>query len=209
MEFEYFGGNCIKLTTKKSSLMIDLQDLEKIGAKPVTKYPEISLYSEGKPQEIDKANFLFYTPGEYEVHNISIRGIAAQGTQEESDAKNNVIYRLITNDIRVAFAGNVNPDLDNEQLETIGTIDILFVPVGGGGVTLDSVGALKMIRNIEPKIVVPTYYADKGLKYQTPLMSLEDALKELAMEPSESLDKLKIKNRELVESTRLIVLKRQ
>jgi hypothetical protein len=85
----------------------------------------------------------------------------------------------------------------------------MFVPVGGSGVTLDGVGALKLIKKIEPKIVVPTYYADRGLKYSPAPIDLATALKELSMEPSETLDKLKIKGREIGDTTQLIVLNRQ
>ncbi len=209
MEFEYLGGTSVKLYTKKSSLTVDINNLEDIGVKIPTKSSEISLYSRGEISTSDKADFSFSTPGEYEVHNISIRGIGTQGYSDEAGTKRNVIYRLIVNDVRVAFIGSINPDLSDDQLELIGTIDILFIPVGGGGVTLDGAGALKVIKSIEPKIIVPIYYADKGLKYPEGLVKLDDALRELAMEPSETLDKLKVKNKEFAEATKLVILNRQ
>ena len=60
---------------------------------------------------------------------------------------------------------------------------MLVVPVGGNGYTVDPVGALKLIKDIEPKLVIPTHYADKALKYPVPQQDLAGALKEPGMEP--------------------------
>ncbi len=88
-------------------------------------------------------------------------------------------------------------------------IDILFVPVGGNGYTLDAAGAMKVIRKIGPSMVVPTHYADKAIKYEVPQADLSEVRKTLSMEPAEELDQLKLKGREFAEGTRLVILKRQ
>jgi L-ascorbate metabolism protein UlaG (beta-lactamase superfamily) len=85
-------------------------------------------------------------------------------------------------------------------------IDVLITPVGGNGYTLDPVGALSIIKKIEPKIVIPTHYADKALQYPVPQQSLEDALKALAMEPKQAASKLRVKPADLSDTTQLIVL---
>jgi len=87
-------------------------------------------------------------------------------------------------------------------------IDVLVVPVGGNGYTVDPVGALKLIKAIEPKLVVPTHYDDKTLKYPVPQQTLEGALKELGMEPKETVAKLRLKPGELTDVTQLIVLEK-
>jgi L-ascorbate metabolism protein UlaG (beta-lactamase superfamily) len=81
--------------------------------------------------------------------------------------------------------------------------------VGGNGYTLDGVGALKVIKQIEPKVVIPTHYADPKIKYEVPQAPLADAIKGLGMEVSETLAKYKIKLAELSDSTKLVVLERQ
>jgi L-ascorbate metabolism protein UlaG (beta-lactamase superfamily) len=91
----------------------------------------------------------------------------------------------------------------------LGTIDILVVPVGGNGYTLDPIGALKLIKAIEPKIVIPTHYDDGSANYPVPQQTLADALKNLAMEPRETVSKLKVKAGEMGETTQLVVLERQ
>ena len=47
-------------------------------------------------------------------------------------------------------------------------VDVMFVPVGGNGYTLDGVGALKLIKKVEPKLVVPTHYDDAMLQFPMP-----------------------------------------
>jgi L-ascorbate metabolism protein UlaG (beta-lactamase superfamily) len=68
---------------------------------------------------------------------------------------------------------------------------------------------LKLIKEIEPKLVIPTHYDDKDLSYEVPQQPLEEALKALSMEPREKVAKLKIKAGELPEITQLVVLEKQ
>jgi L-ascorbate metabolism protein UlaG (beta-lactamase superfamily) len=159
--------------------------------------------------ELKEAKFSADMPGEYEISGVIIHGVGARSHMDEDSKKTGVIYTIEADDIRVAVAGHIYPELSEAQLEQIGMIDLLIVPVGGNGYTLDGVGALKVVKQLEPKIVIPTHYADKQIKYDVPQQELADALKGLAMEPAETVEKLKIKPLELTDSTRLIVLERQ
>jgi L-ascorbate metabolism protein UlaG (beta-lactamase superfamily) len=93
-------------------------------------------------------------------------------------------------------------------LEEIGMVDIAVVPIGNSGYTLDAVGALKIIKQIEPKVVIPTHFADKDIKYEVPQVELRDALKNLGMESGETLDKYKYKPSDLTDAMKLVVLNR-
>ncbi len=208
MELEYLGANCIKITTKKATFLVDDNSLEKIGAKLPPKTPQVRLYSTSQEKPGD-AEFVFDSPGEYEVYDVSIQGIAAQGFADPVGAKSATIFRLVVDDIRIGIVGNISSEVNDDQLESIGTIDVMVVPVGGSGITLDGVGALKLIKKIEPKIVIPIYYADKGLRYEVPPMELETALKDLSMEITEKQDKLKLKGKDFPEITQLYILNRQ
>jgi L-ascorbate metabolism protein UlaG (beta-lactamase superfamily) len=118
------------------------------------------------------------------------------------------MYKLVSGDTSFLVTGHVFPNLTDDELEAIGIVDVMFVPVGGNGYTLDPVGALKLIRAIEPRIVIPTHYADKALKFEVPQQELSNALKELSMEPKETLSKLKLKPGELTDVTQLFVLEK-
>lgn len=209
MQIEYFGGNCIRIATKKVAVVTD-DNLETLGQKPVTKPDNIGIVTNRQLiKNAPEAQFVVDRPGEYEVLDVSLIGVAARAHTDEPEQKNSTVVRLIIDDIKVCVLGHVYPELTEEQLEAIGMVDILIVPVGGSGYTLDSLGALKLIKKISPKIVIPTHFADSKIKYEVPQTTLEEALKGLAMEPADTLDVLKVKGRDFEEGTKLIVLNRQ
>lgn len=209
MEIQYYGANCLSLSVKKATITID-DNLTDVGLKSVTKDGDISLYTTQQPSIKAGPKIVIDQPGEYEVSDISIKGIAAQAHMDEAGKKKATMFKIVAEDIRVAVVGHVYPDLNDAQLEALGTIDVLILPVGGNGYTLDGIGALKLIKKIEPKIIIPTHYDDAALKYEVAQVSLEDALKELAMEPKETTPKLKLKAGEVLgESNQLVILERQ
>lgn len=208
MELQYYGANCMRLTTKKASIVLD-DNLAELGLKSVTKAGDIVLSTTGHGLPVVDVKLVLDQPGEFEVSDISIQGIAARAHIDEVGRRAATMFKIVGEDIRVAVLGHIYPDLTNDQLETLGTIDVLLIPVGGNGYTLDPVGALKLIKAIEPKIVVPTHYDDPEIKYPVPQQTLEDAIKGLSMEVRETVGKLKVKAGEMAETTQLIVLERQ
>lgn len=207
MDIQFFGANAIRLSNKKASLIFD-DNLAELGLSTVTKAGDIALFTMAHGEPKAAVKLVIDYPGEYEVSGVSIRGVMARAHIDEEGQKNAVIYRMIMDDLKVCVLGHVYPELSDEQLEAIGMVDVLFVPVGGNGYTLDPVGALKLIKKIEPKLVIPTHFADSKVKYPVPQQPLEEALKTLAMEPKDTVDKLKLKSSDLSEIMQLIVLKR-
>lgn len=204
MELQYFGGNCLKITTKKISLVVD-DNLDKLGGKNIIKDQDIALFSSDAPAVLPKAKLVISGPGEYEVAGVSVMGIAARGHADEAGQETAVIFKIIADDISVIVTGHIQPDLTDQQLEAIGRVDVLAIPVGGG-ITLDGAEAAKVIREVEPKIIVPTYFANPKTKYPTDVAELSEALKNLGMEPAETVPKLKLKGGELPETAKLMVL---
>lgn len=208
MELQYYGANCIRLVTKKASVTVD-DNLQELGLQGVIRPGDICLFTAAYGSTKSAAKLVIDQPGEYEVSDISVHGISARAHMDEAGSQTATIYKLIIDDLRVAILGHVYPELSDTQLEQLGTIDLLITPVGGNGYTLDAIGALKMIKKIEPKVVVPTHYADSEIDYPVPQQPLSEALKGLAMEPKETVDKLKLKSGEMGDTTQLIVLERQ
>lgn len=207
MDIQYYGANCVRIVTKKAAITID-DNLAELGLKGVTKPGDIALFTGKHAQPQADVKLIIDQPGEYEVSDISIQGVGAQAHLDESGL-NATMLKIISEDIRLAVAGHIHPDLTDEQLEALGTVDVLIVPVGGNGYTLDGIGASRVIKELEPKLVIPTHYEDKTVKYEVPQAPLEEALKVLALEPKETAAKVKLKVSELAESTQLIVLERQ
>ncbi|MGI9028085.1 MAG: MBL fold metallo-hydrolase [Candidatus Saccharimonadales bacterium] len=207
MEFQFYGANCIKIVTKKVNIVID-DNLAALGGKSVASPKDIVL-STGSAELPADAHFKINQPGEYEVSDISVQGIAARSHMDEEKQHSATMYRIIIDGVRIVVTGHIYPELNDVQLEALGTVDILFVPVGGHGYTLDAIGAQKIVKDIEPKVVIPTHYDSKSLKFEVPQSPLDDAVKILGMEVFDTLDSLKMKNFELGEGTRLVVLNQQ
>lgn len=206
MDLQFYGANCVSLTHKGTRLVID-DNLVELGAKAVTKADDVALFT-GKHTGEPLGRLTFDSPGEYEVSDTSIIGIPARAHMDEAGTQNATMLKLIVGDQSVLITGHIYPELSDDQLEAIGIVDLLIVPVGGSGYTLDPVGALKLIKAIEPKLIVPTHYADKALKFPVPQLELSAALKEIAMEPKETVSKLKLKPSEITDITQLIILEK-
>lgn len=208
-EIEYKGGNGVVFSTKKTTMVADPK-LSVVGLRDIKSKDEIEIATEPRfVVENSDARVIIQAPGEYEVGDFFIRGAAASRHLDmETEPKISTIYHIDTGDIRIGLIGNVKNKLDDDQLETIGVIDVLVIPVGGGGYTLDATSAASIVRQVEPKVVIPVHYADPGLHYEVPQDTLETFTKELGA-PVEQVDKLKLKNAAaLPPSLTVLVVKR-
>lgn len=193
-DIEYKGGNGVVITTKKSTLVVDPK-LSVIGLKDLAVNDAVEVATEARfASNGANAKLLIEGPGEYEVGDFSIRGIpATRHIDTEADEKVATVYRIEVGEVRIALLGNVMGKLSEEQLEALGVVDVLILPVGGGGLTLDATSAASLVRLIDPKAVIPTHYADDALKYEMPQDTLETFTKELGS-PVETVAKYKVKS---------------
>ncbi len=206
MEFQYHGGNCITINVKQSRVVID-DNLKELGLKSVIKKDDIALFT-ALPEKEPEARLTISNPGEYEVSEISFFGIATRSHLDEEGKQTATMYKLQYGDIRIGITGHIHPDVSEDHLEELGAIDILFIPVGGNGYTLDPIGAQTVIKKIEPKIIIPTHYEDSGISYPVPQQPVSELLKALSIEPKEKVTKFKPKPADLAESMQLVLLER-
>jgi len=205
MDLQYFGANCVALSTKGARLVFD-DNLAELGSKAITKAEDVALFTGAHGLPAVTPRLVIDGPGEYEVSGLSIHGIAARGHMDTEGAHNATIYKVMNDESSYLILGHIYPDLSDDQLETIGTVDVLVIPVGGNGYTLDPTGALQMIKKIEPKVVVPTHYDEAGLKFEVPQQTLEQALKGLGMEPKDTVAKFHYKRGDVADTTQLVIL---
>ncbi len=207
MEFQYYGANCMRIITKQASIIVD-DNLGELGLKSQTKVGDIALFTGAHGEPDVDTKIIIDQPGEFEVSGVSVVGLPARAHIDEDGSKTATMYKLVAEDIKVLVTGHIYPDLSDQQLETIGLIDVMVIPVGGNGYTLDGVGALKIIKKVEPKLIIPVHYADKETSYPVPQQELGEVLHTLGMEAKETVAKLKLKSGDLPEGTQLIVLER-
>lgn len=204
-DIEYKGGNTVIISTKKSTLITDPK-LSLIGLKDLRPKDGVELATETRfALNDDDARLHIEGPGEYEVGDFSIRGTAAtRHIDTATDVAASTIYRIEVGDSRIALLGNIAPKLDEEQLEALGVVDILILPIGGGGYTLDATSAASLARQIDPRVVIPIHYADSGLHYEVPQDTLETFTKEFGA-PTEATSKYKVKSGAVLPQTMTVV----
>jgi L-ascorbate metabolism protein UlaG (beta-lactamase superfamily) len=192
-DIEYKGGNTLVISTKKATVVIDpkasvvgLKDVKLKDAIEIATEPRFAIENEDARLQIEGA-------GEYGFAEFDVTGIAAQRHLDtDKDPLLSTIYRIEIGDVRVALIGNIYEKLSEEQLEGLGVVDILILPIGGNGYTLDATGAAGLVRQIDPRVIIPIHYADSGLKYEVPQDTLETFTKELGA-PVEEVTKYKLK----------------
>jgi len=75
---------------------------------------------------------------------------------------NNRIFVFVVDGVRVCHLGDLGHQLDEGQLASIGNVDILFIPVGGG-FTINAAEAEKICTDIAAKVIIPMHYRTAGL----------------------------------------------
>ncbi|MFA5877846.1 MAG: MBL fold metallo-hydrolase [Candidatus Staskawiczbacteria bacterium] len=209
------GHSCFQLnisSSKDNSAQIVIDPFNENGGLKVPKLEaDVLVITHDHPDHNSTKNikgeyFLINGPGEYDIKGISIRGISAFHDNVQGKEKGRVtIFTFEGEDMRFCHLSDFGQsELTNEQLEEIGEVDILMIPVGGGGFTLDGNGASKIISQIEPKIVLPMHYHLPGLKMK--LDGVDKFLKAMGKNSVTPQDKLQVKQSTLPKEGMEIVL---
>lgn len=194
IEIEYNGGNSITITFKKIKLISDPK-LSLVGLKDVVMKDAIEIVTEDRfaTGSMD-TGLIIHGPGEYGVDQFDIHGIPViRHIDKETDLKESTIYRIEIDNLNIGLIGNIASHMSDDQLESLGVIDVLILPVGGGGYTLDAVEAADLIREVSPKVVIPIHYADPAVKYEVPQDDVSLFEKEMSGATIETTSKYRIK----------------
>ena len=144
-------------------------------------------------------------PGEYEISGILIIGIATFHDEERGRQRGrNTVYVLEMDDISVCHLGDLGHALSAEQLEEIDHVDVLLLPVGGTS-TINAQTAAEVVRQLEPKAVVPMHYKTPAL-IGTELEPVDRFLKELGAQEVEPQPKLSFSKSSLPTTTQVFLL---
>lgn len=216
MEIYWHGQACFEIRAasidvkKKTRIVIDPYGKE-IGLKlPSIKADLLLITHDHEDHNNEKAvkdnPFVIKEAGEYEVKEVFVKGISAgHGSYEKKDLGKTVIYVIEAEGVRVCHLGDLGQDeLTSEQLEEIGDVDILMIPVGGK-YTVDAERAQKIANQIEPKIIIPMHYKIVNLKID--LDKVDEFLKTMGQENLKEEEGLKIKSNSLPSETKIVVLK--
>lgn len=217
MDIIPLGLSSFKFKGKSASLVTDPFDSEMVGLKfPKHTSAHIITISHGhkdhnNPHLVeaeDDTKIVFTGPGEYEVRGVEITGILTYHDDKNgSERGKNTLYRIDIDGISIVHAGDLGHTLSEEQVESLDNIDILLIPVGGV-FTVDAATAMKVITQLEPKIVIPMHYRTPGLnpKIFGELAPVTQFLKEIGQEGVTPVPKLKVTKDSLPLETQVVIL---
>ncbi len=207
MVINWYGEGCFKVQIGDFTLVTDVFD-SKLGLNPARGKFDVLLKTicawpmpENENEKEEGA--ILVGPGEYEIKGFEIKGIPL--VKESSDKFFKTVYLVKTEDANLCFLGHIADYPDEDTLEELEHIDVLFIPAGGKPFIKQELAA-KLVKQINPKIVVPMFLKVPGLKRQSE--DIKDFVDELGIK-SENEEKLSVKKKDLAEikSTKLIQLK--
>jgi L-ascorbate metabolism protein UlaG (beta-lactamase superfamily) len=204
MHISWLGTSAIKIQTKPLNddviVVIDPYKPAK-GTFPRSLAPHIGLYTRGTDESITLSGdpFTLSTPGECETKGVLVTAIQGHDAGQ-------VFYRIDSEYLSVAHLGNASRELTDKQLEILGDIDVLIVPVGGDG-CYNPEQAVKAVNAVEPRIVIPMFYQSDNDPSAKPV---SDFLKEFGAKDVVEEAKTIIKKKDLPQDdTRVIVLTKE
>ncbi|PIR41061.1 MAG: hypothetical protein COV31_02875 [Candidatus Yanofskybacteria bacterium CG10_big_fil_rev_8_21_14_0_10_46_23] len=199
MQIQWLGHSCFRFTEKQLSVLTDPFNKD-IGLRPPKIKEEIVLvthdhYDHSEIKDAPSTAVIINGPGEYETQGVYVRGIFSYHDNLKGVERGlNTIYVFKVAGMTFCHLGDLGQlELDEDQVEAIGDVDVLFVPVGGV-YTIDGKEATKIIAQIEPKIIVPMHYKVKDLKID--LEGPEKFLKEIGL-AAEKVDKFSVNKNSL------------
>lgn len=169
-------------------------------------HPLHSAIAQVRPMR-DEPVFVIDGPGEYEVRGVLITGVRTRPHPERPQAPTyNTVYVIHLDDVVFCHLGKLSRELTQTQLEEIGNVDVLLIPVGGND-TLTPPEAASVISQIEPRIVIPMYYALDNLHLDQPLATLDKFAHEVGLKDPIAEEKVSITPASLTDSeqTRFII----
>ncbi|MCK5122866.1 MAG: MBL fold metallo-hydrolase [Candidatus Pacebacteria bacterium] len=214
MNIVWYGQSCFKIQSKDIILITDPFD-KKIGLRPPFGSADIvtishNHYDHNNFQVIKNDPFIVDSVGEYEIKKVTIKGIdSCHDNQGGKEKGQNTIYKIEMEGIKICHLGDFGQStLVNGQLEKIGQIDILFIPIGGV-FTIDWKSASAIISQIEPRIIIPMHYKIPGVKGDLlKLDTVDQFCKERGVSSKDAVNKFSIKKKDLPqEGSETVIMK--
>ncbi|HRY36615.1 MAG TPA: MBL fold metallo-hydrolase [Candidatus Magasanikbacteria bacterium] len=204
MHINWLGQTCVKLQTKnlKDEDIVILINPYKpdSGDFPRNFSPDVALYSHSSKDSVTVSDsaFMVETLGEYEIKDNMIYAIAANEKE--------MIFKISAEGMNIVHLGSIKEKISEHIIEKLGTPDILFVPVGDAGKTLDPKAAREVVSMLEPRVVIPiAYQCDTDPK----ALPIENFIKESGLKSETTEKKIILKKKDLPqEETKMFILEK-
>lgn len=216
MNIIWYGQSCFKIQTRPQRGAEEITIItdpfsKEVGLRPFQGSANIvtvshSHYDHNDTSSIKGEPFVIDSAGEYSVSGVTVVGIESfHDDKKGTERGRNTIFTIETEDIKICHLGDLGHVLEEKQLDYIGEVDIVMVPVGGK-YTISASQAEKVVAKLEPKMIIPMHYKLPELSID--LDTEEPFIKELGAKVDEKTFKLSLKKADLDEMEgKLVVMK--
>jgi L-ascorbate metabolism protein UlaG (beta-lactamase superfamily) len=213
MEITWYGHSCFRLTERNyATVVTDPFDSKKVGYDALRLKSDIVTVSHDAPghsntDAVKGVSHVINGAGEFEIGGVFITGVQSDSGSGKKKSKEpstrNTIYVFDYDGITVAHLGDLKQTPTQSEIESLGTVNVVLVPVGGGN-GLNAAKAAEVISLIEPNLVIPMHYSTPAAKVS--LDSLNKFIKEMGLSKAETQPSLKVTRSGLPNETHVVVL---
>ncbi|PKN91192.1 MAG: lactamase [Chloroflexi bacterium HGW-Chloroflexi-6] len=211
MEITWYGHSCFRMIERgMAAIVTDPFDSDVVGFEPLKLRADIVTVSHEAPghnfvSAVKGTMHHIDNPGEYEIGGVFITGVQtdANGKKAAADKPRNTLYVFDFDGITIAHLGDMRQVPTQAEVEALGTVNVVLVPIGGGN-GLHAAKAAEVISLLEPDIVIPMHYAHEKSKLE--LDPLSKFLKEMGLTALEPVASLKVTRSSLPDETKVVVL---
>ncbi|GJQ34360.1 MAG: MBL fold metallo-hydrolase [Anaerolineales bacterium] len=210
MEITWYGHSCFRLTERNyATVVTDPFDHKAVGYDALKLKADIVTVSHDAPghanlDAVKGTEHVIDGAGEFEIGGVFITAVqTAGGGKKAKDKSRNTLYVFDYEGITVAHLGDMQEVPTQNEVEALGTVNVLLIPVGGGS-SLNAAKAAEVVSVIEPNLVVPMHYSTNDAKIK--LEPLGKFLKEMGLGKIEPQPSLKATRSSLPEETKVVVL---
>ena len=168
LKIRWHGHSCFEITNEVV-VVTDPHDGKSIGIPTPSVQGDIILishdhYDHNSAKSVERESSKIITDErKRNISNIEIKGIKTFHDKHNGEKRGeNIIFRFIVENISFCHLGDLGHKLEEDIINQIGDIDILFIPIGGT-FTIDAENAWEIINKIKPKITIPMHYKIGGL----------------------------------------------
>ncbi|KKS82523.1 MAG: Zn-dependent hydrolase of the beta-lactamase fold-like protein [Candidatus Wolfebacteria bacterium GW2011_GWC1_43_10] len=207
MVISWYGEGCFKIQSGERVVLTDPPEpVSGIGAprlkadvliKTICPWPS--------PKSIgENADFIVLGAGEYDVGGVKIRGFSLNS--ESSDKFFKTVFVIRWDQITIGLLGHLSSQPPPEIMENFEEVDILIAPAGGTPfLSQELVG--KLVKQLNPKIFLPSFYKVAGLKRKA--QGVEEIFSRFNGEAERGLERFVFKKKDLeaLKKTKIVTLK--
>lgn len=209
MKITWHGHSCFRLSARGlASVVTDPYDHQFVGYQPLNLRGNIVTVSQDSPEynfesAVKSKEHVLKGPGEYEIGDVFVTALRTNGKLRKPDELLNTLFVFDFEGVTVAHLGVLTRVPSQSQVEALGNVQVVLVPVGGGN-ALNAAKAAEVISLLEPGIVIPMQYRTPESKLE--LDPLDKFLKEMGLGDISPEDELTVLSSSVPDETQVVVL---